>query len=163
MADFELEGGRTSRFKLSVGMRRRKALELRLAGRMLWEIAEEIGSTESQVSRMLTKEVDKLEAEITESAERLRTIEAVRLEKIGEAIYGRAVDGELPAVDRYLKLQERRAKLLGLDLQHEKNEGGPTIVFTGFPWDDGGGGDVVDGEVVEIEPPPGFLPEPGDT
>lgn len=141
---------KTSKSKLTPALRRKRALELRLQGRMLWEIATELGVTAGAVSRMLTQTLEKIEVENLESAERLRTLEMVRLEKIGEALYWRAEQGELPAVDRYLKVRERYAKLLGLDLQQEKNEGGGVVIVTGLPVELMGAGEVVDAEVVEI-------------
>lgn len=154
---------KTSDVKLAVTTRKHRVLELRLAGRMLWEIAEELGMPEGSVASILSKELEKLESEIRESAERLRTIEMVRLEKIGEALYQRSVDGELPAVDRFLKVQERRAKLLGLDVEREQSDGGGLNIVVQFPWEAGAGGEVVDSDAVEVDHARRFLPEPGDS
>lgn len=157
-----LEGKTASRNELDPALRRQRALELRLQGRMLWEIGDELGVTESAVSRMLTKALEEIEGENRESAERLRTLEMVRLEKIGEALYRRSLDGELPAIDRFLKVRERYAKLLGLDVDRGVEDRGGLTIEVRFPWEAGSGGEVVDGEASEMDGPAGFLPEPGD-
>lgn len=154
--------GKTSKDKLDPALRRRRALELRLAGRMLWEIGDELGVTVSAVSRMLTATLAGIEEDNRESAERLRSLEMVRLEKLGEALYRRSLDGELPAVDRYLKVRERYAKLLGLDVDRGQEDRGGLTIEVRFPWEAGAGGEVVDGEASEIDGPAGFLPEPRD-
>lgn len=142
--------GKTGKPKLSVALRRKRALELRLKGKMLWEIADDLGVDVSAVSRMLTKTLEGIEEDNRESAERLRSIEMVRLEKIGEALYDRATLGELPAVDRYLKVRERAAKLLGLDVDRGVEDRGGLNIVVQFPWETGAGGDVVDGEAVDV-------------
>ena len=51
----------------------------------------------------------------TEGAEHLRTLEALRLDEIQAKIWDKAIAGDYRAVDRVLRIMERRAKLLGLD------------------------------------------------
>ncbi|MEW1719761.1 hypothetical protein [Streptomyces sp. NPDC093109] len=49
-------------------------------------------------------------------ADELRSVEAERLDRLFFVAYRKAVrDGELPAIDRALRIMERRARLLGLD------------------------------------------------
>src|SRR5699024_12051924 len=55
-------------------------------------------------------------AEVTkEVAEQLRDVEAARLDALQRAIWERAIDGDLSAMDRVIKIVDRRARLLGLD------------------------------------------------
>jgi hypothetical protein len=50
-----------------------------------------------------------------EPAEEIRTIELARLDGLMVTLWPAARRGDLAAVDRILKVMERRAKLLGLD------------------------------------------------
>lgn len=45
----------------------------------------------------------------------LRTLEAQRLDRLFLVVWRQALTGDLAAVDRALRIQDRRAKLLGLD------------------------------------------------
>jgi hypothetical protein len=59
-----------------------------------------------------------LEANIVEqrvSAEELREVELLRLDRLQAAVWGAAVQGDLRAIETCLKILDRRAKLLGLD------------------------------------------------
>jgi len=42
-------------------------------------------------------------------------LEALRLDQMQAALWQRATDGEVRAIDRILRIMERRARLLGLD------------------------------------------------
>ncbi|MFE7395222.1 hypothetical protein [Streptomyces sp. NPDC057557] len=73
--------------------------------------------------------------ELDEQVDELRTVEAERLDRLFFVAYKQAIrDGELPAIDRALRVMERRAKLLGLDRPEKKeitgSAGGPLKVET---------------------------------
>lgn len=91
----------------------RDALELRTAGYGWQEIADELKYTNASGA---WKAVDRLLAKvIREPAEQLIALELRRLDDMLQAIYSLILAGNLGAIDRGLKIQERRAKLLGLD------------------------------------------------
>ncbi|GAA1353704.1 hypothetical protein [Streptomyces beijiangensis] len=75
------------------------------------------------------------QAQLDDRVDELRTVEAERLDRLFFVAYRQAVkDGELPAIDRALRVMERRARLLGLD-RPAKTEitgtgGGPIQVET---------------------------------
>lgn len=50
-----------------------------------------------------------------EDAEALQRIEVERLDRLLDALWTAAIAGDCGAVDRVLKIAERRSKLLGLD------------------------------------------------
>lgn len=54
-----------------------------------------------------------------EAAEEIRRIELDRIDRMLAAVSPQAEDGDLQAVQTAIKLQERRAKLLGLDAPAE--------------------------------------------
>lgn len=54
--------------------------------------------------------------EVDEKAEELRAVENLRLDRLFFVAYRQAVkDGDLPAIDRALRIMERRARMNGLD------------------------------------------------
>ncbi len=122
--------------KTETAERRRRALQLRQAGASLTQIGEHLGVSESRACRIVQ---DALAAVVREPADEVRQLELARLDQLWvEATKvlrrthitvsnGRVAidprteqpledDGPvLNAIDRLLKIQERRAKLLGLD------------------------------------------------
>ena len=69
---------------------------------------------------------------IMEEPDEMRLLELSRLDRIQIEIYRNATQGQLGAVDRYLKIAERRAKLMGIDaaerVEHAGIGGGPIQV-----------------------------------
>lgn len=71
----------TGKMRLTSAERRRKAWELRLEGRTLQQIGDELGVTKQAVHRMLQKALDEAAQLNIEAAEELRRIEDERLER----------------------------------------------------------------------------------
>jgi hypothetical protein len=96
--------------------RRTDAITLRLAGMDWTSIADRLGYSDRGAA---CKDVTRaLEANIVEqrvSAEELREVELLRLDRLQAAVWGAAVQGDLRAIETCLKILDRRAKLLGLD------------------------------------------------
>jgi hypothetical protein len=101
--------------RVTAAERRREAIRLRRAGSTYDSIGAALGVTRSTARKLVVGEFDRLNLETGEAAQELRTLEAARLDEIQEAIWPRAVQGHLGAIDRVLKVMERRARLLGLD------------------------------------------------
>lgn len=90
----------------------RQCLELRLAGANLEAIGRQVGLHKSNVSRRIKTALADIPA--TE-ADALRTIENERLDAMQVAIWGKVRKGDLGAIDRAIRISERRSRLLGLD------------------------------------------------
>jgi len=92
-----------------------KALELRKRGMNYTQIGEKLGCARNTACRYVLSELENLADKCREEAAHVRDLELQRLDdlylKAWEAVEG----GDLPAIDRCLRVQERRAKLLGLD------------------------------------------------
>lgn len=101
--------------RMTAAERRRKAVELRKAGASLKTIAGELGVTFQAVSKMIHKELAELAAATEKDAETLRQIEVERLDAMLLGLWNRARHGHEGAVDRVLRIMQRRAALLGLD------------------------------------------------
>jgi hypothetical protein len=90
-----------------------KALTLRKAGASYVTIADALGY--SSGSGAFKAVAAGLKKTLQEPADDLRRLELARLDDMLKAIAHHVASGNLTAIDRALKIQERRARLLGLD------------------------------------------------
>ena len=73
------------------------------------------GWDERYAYKDVKRELDRLRRDIAESAESIIEIEKERLDTMTAALWGNVLSGHLGAIDRVLRIMDRRAKLLGLD------------------------------------------------
>ena len=116
---------KTAGERLTAAQKKARTLELRQQGETLATIAGELGCGVTRVHQYIAGELQKLNQQSGEDARLMRTLEAERLDRLQVALWEKAEAGELRAVDRILKIMERRAKLFGLD--------GPTKVAATDP------------------------------
>lgn len=90
-----------------------KALELRKAGWTYEAIASAVGYSGNTGARKAVESA--LKKTIQEPADEVRRLEIERLDTLLRGLWDAAIDGKLFAVDRALRIMERRAALLGLD------------------------------------------------
>lgn len=105
-----------------------QALTLRKAGVSYQSIADALGYKTAGGAWVAVKAG--LKKTLQEPADELRTLELARLDDMLKAIASNVQAGNLTAIDRALKIQDRRAKLLGLDMpaKVELNNTGELIV-----------------------------------
>jgi transcriptional regulator len=117
--------------------RRVRALQLRILGLSYRRIAAELNVSEAQSFRDVQSELDRLAKQAQENAEQLRTLELRRLDEMQAAIApqlfpAKGNNANLGAIDRALRIMERRARLLGLDAPEKKEmsgaDGSPLLV-----------------------------------
>jgi len=70
------------------------------------------------------RELDKLRDGTSEDTEAVRDIELQRLDALLAGIWAKAARGNVAAIDRALRISERRCKLLGVDAPTELKLGG---------------------------------------
>lgn len=134
--------GKTTPRLIDTAERRHFVIRLRKTGMTYQQISEATiarfgadGLPEGWDSRYAYKDVMRvlqgLNDEIREDGEELRELELMRLDRLFLAMYGQAIEGNQGAVDRCLRIMERRARLLGLDKPEEHTlstpDGGPLI------------------------------------
>lgn len=118
----------------------KKALELLRSGEELSTITAAAGyETESDAAAALVQELDLIASALT--AQNVRTLETTRIDAAIRAIWPDVMLGDLRAVDRLLKLMERRSRFLGLDAPTKQEVSGP------------------DGEPIRVEDARAFLAE----
>lgn len=94
-----------------------RALGLRKMGVTYEVIARECGYADRSAARKaVAHALDAMKVNAAE-ADALRALEGERLDDLYRAAIQPALRGDLPAIDRVLKIMERRARLFGLDLQ----------------------------------------------
>lgn len=101
--------------QIKIAERRARALELRKAGFSYRKIAEKLSVSHVQARADIEAELKLLAEELHESADELRQIELERLDMLTRGLEPFAAVGETKAVNSFIKVMERRAKLLGLD------------------------------------------------
>lgn len=104
---------RTSPRRITAIERQRQALELRKAGCSYRVIADQLGY--ANASGAIKAVAKALRASVQEPAAELRTLELERLDSLLRALWPQAIKGNTAAVDRVLKIMDRRAGYLGLD------------------------------------------------
>jgi hypothetical protein len=97
---------------------RKKALELRKAARPVREIAVKIGRSKSETQRLIDEALRDVGPD-HETKVRVRTLQLERIDTMVLGLWMRAKKGDEKAVTAVLKLEERRAKIVGSDAPTE--------------------------------------------
>jgi DNA-binding CsgD family transcriptional regulator len=92
--------------------RRVEAMSLVIAGLTYEQIAERMKISPSGVRALVERT---LERATNRNVEALREIENARLDRAQAAIWTKVLGGDLKAIDTYLRISTRRAKMNGLD------------------------------------------------
>lgn len=129
--------GKTNEIAIQAALRRRDTLELRIQGFTYPQIAEKMlkrqanheldytlppGYNERTAWKDVRHNLDDVVKETRETTEEFVLLELARLDKMLSSVYGIIENDEsepkvkLATIDRLLKIQERRAKLIGLDM-----------------------------------------------
>ena len=114
--------GKGTAQKIKMAERSSKALTLRKTGASYRSIAAVISSefglekyTEAQAHRDISRELDRVAKDSALNAVQVRSLELERLDVYLLSIARDVQKGDFLAIDRALKISERRAKLLGID------------------------------------------------
>jgi hypothetical protein len=109
--------------KLASHDRKLQALELRKAAVSYQQIADQLGYRSASGAFNAVKAA--LKATLREPANELRDLEVARLDAMLLVLWRRVQSGDEKAVDRVLRIMERRARLLGLDAPRRQELSGP--------------------------------------
>lgn len=112
----------------------RQAWELRLGGWSHNDIGQKLGLSRKVVTDLLTQHRKDIEEYVLASATEERKEAAERLDALLRSVWTQAQEGDLKAVSTALSIEERRAKLNGLDAVTKSaldlTSGGEPIKFT---------------------------------
>ena len=90
-------------------------MRLRLAGLTHRQIGAQLGVAPSSAYKRIRHALNEVNDRIGEDTTDLRTLEACRLDELLNALWDGPSAAIEKAIDRVLRIMERRAKLLGLD------------------------------------------------
>lgn len=96
-----------------------KALQLREQGATYDQIGTTLGISRT---RAYDDVMDALKEITREPAESVLKVELRRIDKLWQVAYRSAVGGDMRAMDRAVKLMDRRIRLHGLDVHHSQVE-----------------------------------------
>lgn len=109
-----------------------KAFELRKCGHSYNSIAKQCSVTQAAAYQAVMRVLDRMETDLKEPAKKIRAMELAKLDRAEERISDKVEKGDLFAIDRFLKISERRARLTGIDaptkLQHSGDEDNPVVI-----------------------------------
>lgn len=101
---------------------RAEAVKLRKLGMPFQQIADRVGYNSRQAAHQaVTKALTEIREETQDTADDLRTLEAERLDQLWQIAFTEALTNQnLRAVETAVRIQDRRAKLFGLDKADER-------------------------------------------
>lgn len=103
-----------------VSERRANAIKMRIAGIDYQTIADQLGyKSRGAACQDVSRAFDRNRAEEGRDIERLRELELARYERAQAALWPKVLKGELAAIDTFIRLSARRARVLGLDVVQE--------------------------------------------
>ena len=107
---------RSKKLSLAVRLKGQQAIKLRMAGATINQIAEQLGyANDSGAYKAIMRELEQTAQDMGESTEAVRQLEIKRLDQMLFPIWNQVLTGDQGAIGTALKIQERRAALLGLD------------------------------------------------
>lgn len=108
-------GKKSEARQINIEERRQQALDYRKAGYSYRDIGARLDVSHEQVRRDIEAALAALVDDTKDSAGQLRQLELERLDMLTKALEPMAKVGNPGAVNSFLRVMERRAKLLGLD------------------------------------------------
>lgn len=107
---------RTSSRRAVSAQRRQKALEFRRAGLSYERIGEQLQISKTQAYRLVTQALTEIARQTQDEAALVRVLELERLDRLLLGLWTKATAGHVASVEKVLKIMERRARLMGLDM-----------------------------------------------
>ena len=92
--------------------RRVEALSLRIAGLTYEQIADRLNISKDGARDLINRTLDRAENQVVQE---MRDLEGARLDRSQAAIWSKVLEGDVKAVDSFLRISQRRARLFGLD------------------------------------------------
>ena len=109
------------------------AWKLRVAGKSMRQIGEELGLSAGYVCSLLQKALEEKKEELAGTAEKHISAQSARLDLMLQALWEKVQDGDPKAIAAALAIEDRRSKLLGLDVAQRKaldiTTGGEPVSF----------------------------------
>lgn len=108
--------------RVTVAERRTKAVRLAATGMDYTQIAQQLGYHDRSGAHKAIRSA--LRAQQAEAVDELRQLEVERLDALQRSCWDAALEGDIPSVDRVLRVIQTRVRLLGLDNTSGKHDSG---------------------------------------
>jgi hypothetical protein len=108
-----MPASKTGERAITAAIKAQNALELRIGGATLDEIAKVLGYSHRSVAGQAVQRA--LKAKVSEHVDEYRNLHIARLEALYMKFHGQAIQGNLQALKGCLQILIREARLLGLD------------------------------------------------
>lgn len=108
---------KTAAVRIKGAENRARAVELRKAGATYEQIGQQLGITRQSAHAHVVEAMRQVAQETSETAADVIQLELARLDQMLTGLWAQARQGVPVAVDRVLRIMERRARLLGLDAE----------------------------------------------
>lgn len=126
--------GKTDEEAINKNERIRKAIEMRIKGFSLEEVASDLGWNSPQAAHKALKAA--LEKAVIDDARTYKLIQIQRIEKAVAAVLEKAEKGNLFAVRELVRLSKRLSEIVGSDapakFAHEGKDGGPMKIIVEY-------------------------------
>ena len=109
--------------RVQAARQRRIAIQMSRSGESFEAIASRLGVTRSAARKMVNREARDFSDQTLADDRRMVHVEA--LMELWRALYGAATNGDLDAIDRFLRVEERLSRLLALDMADRLSVGEP--------------------------------------
>lgn len=119
--------------KAQIADRDMRALELRRAGVQLPRIVEQLGFGSTKVAEASIARAMAASPVLADPTQ-IRTLELDRLDRLQQAVWAKAVKGDVQALDRVIRISEMRMKLAGVpgDQKHMQDAYDKTVAALGL-------------------------------
>lgn len=113
-----------SKSKATRAERENIVFEMRKGGATFEKIGAALGVSTQRAHQLFERKLLEVRTQTSQNAEQLRALEMQRLDDLQSFLWDKAKKGNATAIDRVLKIMERRAKLEGLDAPQRIGLGG---------------------------------------
>jgi DNA-binding CsgD family transcriptional regulator len=100
--------------RAQMNLRDEKILRMMIAGASEREIARTVGLTRARVNQILKREIQRGDKHRQLLADEALTVHVARLETLIKAAWGKAINGDLKAIEVVRKAAESEARVLGV-------------------------------------------------
>lgn len=101
--------------EVAIEERRAKAWELRVRGKSYRAIATELGVSQGTIFSDVKALLERTRAETNDTVDHHRTLQLQRIDRALDALWPKIENGETEAMRVLVRLEKRRAELMGLD------------------------------------------------
>jgi lambda repressor-like predicted transcriptional regulator len=120
---WEKQGTRDPHHAINLNKEERAAeiFDLKKAGWSERELAKKFDLSPGTISKIIAKELDRVAKRTIAGAKQHKQLQLERLDFLLKSLHPNVAAGNYRAIEMYLKVEERRAKLLGLDEPEKKS------------------------------------------